>query len=166
MIYRYTMKGKPPSTRQKLIVYGVIIAIVAIVLIVNLSKDSDLKPVAEPRSGEILSGIEVYDGSIITITAPSRESCVVKLKTLSGVERLSFYVRAGDTVTVGVPCEYLQVYFASGSTWYGNKHLFGENTAYAKDVKALDFVKYTWEYTLRPVGDGNFSQTPIGEDEF
>ncbi len=166
MVYRYATQGKPPSTRQKLIVYGVIIAIIAIVIIVNLSEDSDLTPVAEPKSGEILSGIEVYGESELTITASRGASCVVKLKTRSGAERLSFYVRAGETVTVGVPCEYLQVYFASGSTWYGYKHLFGKHTGYAKDDEFLDFAEYTWEYTLYPVGDGNFSQTPIDEDEF
>ena len=79
---------------------------------------------------------------------------------------MSFYVRAGDTVTVGVPCEYLYVYFASGDTWYGTSHLFGEDTSYSMDDTICDFTEYTWEYTLYPVSSGNFSQTPIDEDEF
>jgi hypothetical protein len=119
-----------------------------------------------PQSGDILSGIEYFDGSQLTITADSGSSYVVKLKTSSGVERLSFYVRAGETVTVGVPAEYLYVYFASGDTWYGKKLLFGEETYYSMDDEGLDFSEYTWEYTLYPVTSGNFSETPIDPDDF
>jgi len=118
-------------------------------------------------------GIYVYriasentDGPNITVTAPNTESCVVKLKTRSGITRLAFYVRAGETVTVGTPNEYLYVYFASGGTWYGEDHLFGARTSYTMDDEICDFVNYSWEYTLVPVSDGNFSETPIDEEEF
>lgn len=119
-----------------------------------------------PRSGDILSGSEYFDESELTITADSTSSCVVKLKTSDGVERLSFYVRAGDTVTVGVPAEFLYVYFASGDTWYGKNLLFGDETYYSMDDDVLDFTQYTWEYTLYPVNSGNFSETPINPDDF
>lgn len=120
----------------------------------------------EPRSGEILLGQEDFYGSELTITASGGSSCVVKLKTSAGTTRLSFYVRAGDTVTVGVPDEYLYVYFASGDTWYGDKHLFGSNTSYSMDDEIKDFTQYTWKYTLYPVAYGNFSETPIDPEDF
>lgn len=161
------------STKQSIpwgkLIIGIVVAVVIIALIINGivdDADSDLTPVAEPQTGAILSGREVFDGSEITITASGGESCMVKLKTSSGIERLSFYVRAGDTVTVGVPAEYLYVYFASGDTWYGTAHLFGENTSYSMDDELCNFSEYTWEYTLYPVSHGNFSQTPIDEDDF
>ena len=75
-------------------------------------------------------------------------------------------MRAGETVTVGVPAEFLYVYFASGTTWYGEDLWFGEDTYYFKDEKRLDFTQYTWEYTLSPVTNGNFEETPIDADEF
>ena len=90
----------------------------------------------------------------------------MKLKNSSGTERISFYVRAGETVTVGVPAEYLYVYFASGDIWYGKSNLFGSETHYSKDSKICNFTRYTCEYTLYPVNNGNFSETPIDEDEF
>ena len=138
---------------------------------VEAAEDQEYEPCpyccdAEPRSGTILSGVEYFNGSKITISASSSESCVVKLKTPSEVEVLSFYVRAGETVTVGVPKEYLYVLFASGDVWYGKDDLFGENTSYSKDDEICNFVDYTLEYTLYPVSSGNFSQTPIDEDEF
>lgn len=119
-----------------------------------------------PRSGDILSGSECFDGSELTITADRGSSYVVKLKTANGVERLSFYVQAGDTVTVGVPAEYLYVYFASGDTWYGKRLLFGDETYYSMDDEIRDFTQYTWEYTLYPVNSGNFSETPIDPGDF
>ena len=159
-------KQKQLDTKTILIIAGVLLAIVIIIIAASDSDDPKLTPVAEPRSGEILSGVEDYNGSTITITASSGESCVVKLKTRSGVTRLSFYVRAGTSVTVGVPSEYLYVYFASGDTWYGNEHLFGEHTSYSMDDDLRNFTNYTWEYTLNPVSSGNFSETPIDADEF
>ena len=125
----------------------------------------DLVPLMEPTSGTIISGSHYYD-SEITVTASSSDACLVKLKTSGGIERLSFYVRAGETVTVGVPAEYLRVYFACGDTWYGQLEKFGPNTTYSKDDELLDFTQYTWEYTLYPVYDGNFEETPISESEF
>ena len=125
-----------------------------------------LTPVTEPRTGAILSGSEYYNGSELTIHASSGHSYVVKLKDASGVTLLSFYVRAGDTVTVNVPSAYLYVYFASGDIWYGTEHLFGDDTSYSMDDDIQNFIDYTWEYTLYPVTHGNFSETPISADQF
>lgn len=131
----------------------------------SITQPLDIQP--KPASGTILSGKEYFD-SEITVTADSSSSYVVSLKTSSGTDRLSFFVRAGETVTVGVPAEYLCVYFACGSLWYGYGEglMFGDETIYSKDDDLLDFTQYTWEYTLYPVYDGNFSETPSNEDEF
>lgn len=125
------------------------------------------KPLSRPASGSILSGRE-YDESEITITADSSCDYVVALKDYWESEYLAFYVRAGTTVTVGVPARTLRVYFASGTEWYGYGKglMFGKNTVYSKDDDLLDFSEYTWEYELQPVYDGNFSETPSNEDEF
>ena len=132
----------------------------------NTHEDRNTPTVAAPRSGTILSGYEYHDGSEITVTASLYADCVVKLKTREGTTRLSFYVKAGDTVTVGVPREYLYVYFASGETWYGAEKLFGNSTSYSKDEDLLNFTTYTYEYTLKETNDGNFSEKPIDADEF
>ena len=124
--------------------------------------------VSRPTSGTILSGQEYYSGYEITVTADSSCDYAVSLKTASGTERICFYVRAGETVTVGVPSEYLYVYFASGTEWtgYGKGLMFGKDTVYSKDNELIDFTEYSWEYTLYPVNNGNFSQTPSDADEF
>lgn len=129
-------------------------------------EDSNIVSVSEPTSGTVLQGSEYFDGSEITITASDSESCYVKLKTQSGETRLGFYVRAGETVAVGVPSEFLYAYFASGETWGGLEVLFGERTSYSMDDNIIDFTEYTCRYTLYPVNNGNFSQTPIDASEF
>ena len=168
----------------KAIIWGIVLGIIGILLLnavasddtptrpvpqettQSISQEPTLAAVPEPRSGTILLGSEDFNGSELTITASGGSSCVVKLKTASGLPLLCFYVRAGDTITVGVPAEYLYVYFASGDTWYGTKHLFGENTSYSMDDEIKDFTQYTYTYTLYPVRNGNFKETPIDPEEF
>ena len=128
------------------------------------------KAIAKPKSGTILSGKEATSAgrSEITVTADTDASYVVSLKSSNGTERVTFFVRAGETVTVGVPAEILYVYFASGKLWYGYGEglMFGKDTVYSKDDKPLNFYKYTWEFLLQETPNGNFSETPSCEDEF
>ena len=129
---------------------------------------NELKPVTMPKSGEVLSGSETKWQSELTVKASYGTSCVVSVKNSYGKECVTFFVRSGDTVTMGVPNEKLRVYFASGSKWYGygRGKMFGKETSYTKDDDLLDFSKYTWSYTLYPVTNGNFSETPSSASEF
>lgn len=120
-----------------------------------------------PANGRLLHG-SWSNESEITVNASAGEDCVVLLKTASGITKLAFFVRSGETATVGVPAEKYYVYFASGKDWYGygKGKMFGEKTSYSKDDELLDFSMGGWEYTLYPVTNGNFSETPINEGDF
>lgn len=154
------------TRENKTVLLVIILVAAAYFLVMSGIKNLQLHELPEPQSGKILSGSEYYYGSEITIHASSSESCVVKLKTRSGIERLSFYVRAGDTVTIGVPDEFLYVYFASGETWYGEEKRFGSDTTYQKTEDAKDFTEYTWEFTLYRVNNGNLTLDKSNADEF
>lgn len=136
----------------------------------SIKKSDTPDPLPEPESGTYycknISDYDMSNPSEITVTASTTSSCLVKLKDRFENDVISFYVRAGDTASVEVPRGTFYVYFASGDTWYGSRSLFGEDTYYSKDDTALDFNDYTWEYTLRPVLDGNFSQITIDAEEF
>lgn len=123
------------------------------------------KAIEKPKSGTILSGKEATSAgrSEITVTADGDANYVVSLKSSNGTERVTFFVRAGETVTVGVPAEILYVYFARGKLWYGYGEglMFGKDTVYSKDDKPLNFYKYTWEFLLQETMNGNFSETLI-----
>lgn len=126
----------------------------------------EMQPLALPASGKVFIGSDLYRGSEITIDSASDRSCYVKLKGSSGVDVFSFFVRAGDKVTVDVPKGYYYVYFSYGTDWYGTEELFGDGTTYTKDDELLDLENYTCTYTLYPTADGNFSETPVDESEF
>lgn len=102
----------------------------------------------------------------LTIKCSSGSSCFIKLKTASGSDDFSFFVRSGDTVTMDVPAGKFYVYFAHGNNWYGPSDLFGEDTYYAMDSQLQDFSVYELTYTLYPVQNGNFSETKIDKDQF
>lgn len=125
------------------------------------------RPITKPTSGTILEGREYWE-SEITIKADTSSDYVVTLKDATGRTMVSFFVKAGDTVTMGVPGKGLYAYFASGKEWYGYGKglMFGEDTVYSKDDEILNFAEYTFEYTLYPVNNGNFTETPSDEDEF
>lgn len=128
--------------------------------------------VTKPYSGTILRGQEPkneYLPSTLTVNADSDQSYVVSLKDRYGGHQLSFFVKAGESATVVVPSTRLYVYFASGKTWYGygEGKMFGENTVYTKDDDLLDFNDgQSWEYTLYPVSNGNFQESPSSAEEF
>lgn len=126
-----------------------------------------LMPYASPVSGTISIG-QPYDGpedSEITVHASYRD-CVVKLKTAEGKAVLSFFVRAGETATVGVPPKVLYAYFAEGDQWYGWSNYFGADTSYSMDPDPIDFSNYTIEYTLQMVSNGNLSLDHISASDF
>lgn len=129
------------------------------------------KPVPKPQSRPTSGTISINTVSTEEITSEitvhtSSQDCVVKLKTSSGKTVLSFFVRANDTVTIGVPARVLYAYFAQGDTWYGWSSYFGESTVYSKDSSPTDFSNYTIDYTLYRVSNGNLSLTPVDEDDF
>lgn len=138
----------------------------------SLPDPSAIAPTAprEPVNGEILYGKNHPEGSEITVHASKTSSVVVLLKTKAGVPRLAFYVSKNNSVTIKVPSATLFIYFASGDgdDWCGYEKgkMFGPETIYTKDTKALDFTTYTYTYTLYPVTDGNFTEFPSDASEF
>lgn len=174
--------GTPRSFAWLCAILLIIFAVVVIVTGIRdgldgaeMNQDNALTAQSKPVSGTIVDGKRYYDDDgmpigygDITVTASSGADCVVCLKTPAGNNSFSFYVRAGDTVTIASPYRKAYVYFSTGSTWYGFGEglMFGSGTDYSKDDELLDFANYNWEYTLYPVSNGNFSETPIDEDEF
>ncbi len=132
------------------------LVLLAALLLTGCSATPAPQRVSEPASGTILSGYAPKDGSQITIYNSPTAPCVVMLKDTSGRTLISFFVRAGDTVTVDVPAEKMYVHFASGQTWYGEDALFGKETTYSQDEDLTDFTQYTWEYEFDPKAGNNF----------
>ena len=67
-----------------------------------------------------------------------------------------------------MPAGYLELRYAYGSIWYGEKLLFGEKTLYAKDEEYYDFSNYTWEISIETTSNtgDTMNVESISADEF
>lgn len=129
------------------------------------SRCGEMLPMTTPKTGQVYIGANLACPSEITINASS-QSVYVKLKNSSGKDVFTFFARAFQTTTVPVPSGNYRVYFAQGNDWYGPKYCFGDSTSYSKDSELLDFNHHSYSYTMYPVTNGNFKETPVSKSEF
>ncbi len=88
-----------------------------------------------------------------------------------GTPILTVFIRSGQTVNVNVPLGSYRLKYASGTEWYGQKHLFGPDTAYGRAQDRFDFAVegnqvsgYTVEL-IKQVG-GNLRTADIRPEDF
>jgi hypothetical protein len=86
-------------------------------------------------------------------------------------EAVGIYVHGGTTLEVEVPLGSYRMRYAYGSTWYGTKWAFGDDTQYFQADKVFDFEAtsdgvsgYTVE--LIPQPDGNLATASIPAEDF
>ena len=84
---------------------------------------------------------------------------------------LAFYVAAGETFNIDVPVGIYVFSYCHGTTWYGEKLYFGDDTLYYKSDEDLEF--YTDRYysnghtiSLIKQTNGNFDTDPTTKDKF
>ncbi|MBO6047101.1 MAG: hypothetical protein J6P61_05025 [Erysipelotrichaceae bacterium] len=83
----------------------------------------------------------------------------------------AFYLKKGKSKTMNVPLGTYTVYYATGQTWYGKKHLFGKATVRSKLNTKLKFYISGNRYMghslkLYAVTNGNVSSSSVGEKDF
>lgn len=103
--------------------------------------------------------------------APGANTLMKLIRVSDGVEVMSIFIRAGQSVEVGVPVGSYRVKIASGQTWYGDAIRFGPNTSYGTLDTVLRFSIEGQqllgnEVTLTRVKDGNLRQVPLKASDF
>lgn len=93
------------------------------------------------------------------------------LKIFAKYFDVRFYADAGSSVTINVPLGEYKIYYAHGTSWYGEEHLFGPDTTYFKCDDTFLFEETSsgyngWTISLTPVANGNLDTDLIGENEF
>lgn len=93
------------------------------------------------------------------------------IRTSDGAEVMSIFIRAGQTVELGVPVGSYNAKIASGQTWYGDSIRFGPNTSYTTLDTVLHFsIQGSQllgnELTLTQIKNGNLRQVPLSANEF
>lgn len=103
--------------------------------------------------------------------APGANTLLKLIRASDGVEVMSIFIRAGQSVEVGVPVGSYRAKIASGQTWYGDAIRFGPNTSYGTLDTVLRFSiegrqLLGNEVTLTRVKDGNLRQVPLNASDF
>lgn len=103
--------------------------------------------------------------------SPDANTLAKLIRVGDGVEVMSIFIRAGQTVEVAVPFGSYKVKIASGQTWYGDVVRFGPNTSYAILDAVFDFTKegsqlLGHQLTLTRVKHGNLKQLPLTATDF
>jgi len=139
------------------------------------SLQSEIKNL-RPYSGDVLAG-NVKGGYCELTVKNSDRDTLIKIEDILDPDGkyLLFYVRGNEEATVNVQDGTYTLKYASGSTWYGQKELFGSRTSYNK---ANTFVNFKTEFegyqvhykeqvlTLYKVQNGNLTTSTISEDDF
>ena len=108
-----------------------------------------LTPQSMPASGKVFYSSTTDKPSSFKVTNNGSSNYYMKfVKAGTNTKVITFFVRANSTVEIDMPAGNLELRYAYGSTWYGEKYLFGEETRYAKDEEYYDFTNYNWEISL------------------
>ena len=125
-----------------------------------------------PKNGYIIEHPAGDMVAPLTVKTSGTNDYYIALKHIStSSQNMSFYVRGGSTVDLDVPLGEYDIYYASGSAWYGKDDLFGPTGSYHKceDTFAFTLSGDTydgWTLTLYPVANGNLDTEEINIDEF
>lgn len=65
---------------------------------------------------------------------------------------MSFFVRANNSLNIDVPLGTYEMFYCSGSDWYGTENKFGYNTSYCKADERFEFTSDN-EYVYGPYRD-------------
>ena len=105
--------------------------------------------------------------------APSNTTVDRSLKSNASGQQgdISFIVTENSKVELDVPIGVYKLYYCVGTTWYGTKDKFGEETGYYSSNELLDFYADSQYYRghsleLWKQSEGNFEDHTISEDSF
>lgn len=134
----------------------------------ELADGTEIAPLSLPQNGRHYPTYDFTNStfSSICVHAPTNLNCFVIVKRAGKDIILDrFFVRANQTVDTFLSVGELDVFFAFGDEWYGEDHLFGDDTSCQVD-RGLDVSDaYGYEYTLYPVKDGNLTMPSVTIEE-
>ncbi len=106
--------------------------------------------------------------STLKVNTSSDANYVIKVVSASNDELIMMcFVPAGISQEIGIPSGVFELRYTSGTTWYGEKDLFGPNASYAKADRVFDFREWEgYEITLYRVANGNLRTSNIREEDF
>jgi len=135
----------------------------------------DVEVSAEPvkiSSGTILLKPSASRIAPFSVEAPVDENVYIYLKSkITASDDFAFFVSSGQTASMKAPIGKYDMYYASGSTWYGPKYRFGGETKLYKADTPLEFTSDSQGihgHTIRLTGttNGNLPTSEVNEKNF
>lgn len=130
----------------------------------------------EFENGELVKEPLSYDprnGCPLDVSIKGDQSYYIFLDHISGSSHkdLSFLMKPGASVSLLVPAGEYEVYYITGSVWYGDEHFFGSESSFYKAAGIFDFYEdnkgshgYTLELYLQE--NGNLETETINAADF
>lgn len=138
--------------------------------------DDALTPTVEPSSGVMKYTPPVDRNEQLPTfrlnSADNGPSFLIKLiNTKSQKEAVAIYLRKGESIDLSVPFGSYTLKMASGYTWFGEEHLFGNSTNYFMIEDPFEFKLQGDQLlghslTLKNVINGNVEKKTISPDDF
>ncbi len=102
--------------------------------------ESGARPLELPSSGDTrYYNNEEPVAKLFIYSAEGTNYFIKLVDKITGEIAMTIFVRGGESVEAQVPLGTYELRYASGESWYGEKHLFGENTACMKATRTLGF---------------------------
>jgi hypothetical protein len=131
------------------------------------------KDVKAENKGQVNSGS--YSSIYITVPSNGENYYVLAKYSVDGgayEPMKAILIRSGKTEELRLPqwtnADYM-LYYASGTTWYGRKNLFGDETQYSKADTVFtsdDILNSNWEIKLISQVGGNLSESAASPSDF
>lgn len=139
-----------------------------------------LEKVDPPRHGAVIEGdnyshfgANEYDNQTSFLIKPPYQpeyDYLLKLTDVSDKNRIYLiYVKGGESnITLYIQAGTYEVKYACGSTWYGRRYLFGDNTQYYKYGDALSFYRKVdgQEFSFPEILNGNLKVESLSKEDF
>lgn len=134
------------------------------------NEPSRLPPTGKLKENRI--AVMGYAAPLTILTRANEYHYFVKLVDWTeGTTEMTYFIRSGETLKVGIPLGSYKIKYAAGQQWYGESLLFGPETIYSEADNKFDFALhdnnlsgYTVELILQP--NGNLRTKRISPAEF
>ena len=166
----------PKKEWSKLFILAALASIVAIAVYTNyfsedavMARNFNQVEISKPTSGITYPLAPYSASSPLTIITPAggTDYYIKLVKFNSNTIPITIFINGGDTFKMDVPDGSYKMKYASGTTWYGETHLFGPDTRYSAMDDSFEFSNQSgWAVELTPQTEGNLSETSLHRSEF
>lgn len=131
----------------------------------------ELTPKVQPQTGLIYNSSTEEELAPFTVNANSETNYILRLCDGKRIIQ-SYYIRAGETLSVYVPLGEYSLYYACASryaSWFGNTYLWGSSTSYYKSSGRYEFSfdgEYYNGYTLNLLGWEDSNGNTVADESY